>query len=139
MDDARWLLGKLDQALHVLARGRMGMIRTASLQPIHDEIRESSARMLRDAIGATMTELDVDVMEDLMKIVKKLGKGAVRVDNGLEARVKLALELTQMALDRKAPPTPQHLIWMFNEFYKGLEYVMTEEARRAQIAQGGRV
>jgi hypothetical protein len=135
MNRARRLFQTLDQALHILARGRRGLVRTGSLKALDDQIRIRAARNLRRAVGATITDLDINVIDDLMKIVKKLGKGVGHTSNGLEDRLKLTLELTQLALDRKAPPSPDQIIWTFNQIYKGLAWVMQQQQQAAHWAQ----
>ena len=83
-------------------------------------------------MAATVTDLDVDVVKDLMKVVKKLRSKESGDCRELD-RLKLALELLEFTIDKKKPTSPDHIVWMFNRIYGKLGWVTKHEdlARRA--------
>lgn len=85
MQDLKNFFSALRSALSGIERDRKGLYRTADTRSLHLKIKTLYAHNLREA-AAKLTELDVDVMEDLMRIVKKLGRA--------------------MALSRSDPPLP---------------------------------
>ena len=89
------------------------------------------ARSLRLAVVdkmAQIKELDADLLEDLMKMIKKIGKDTAKGGNGFSTRLKLALELTQMTFNNNKMPTYQNeILDRFVFFYQGLEGIMQLE------------
>ena len=82
--------------------------------------------------GDTVTDLDIDVVRDLMKVVKKLRTKEKGNGRDLD-RLKLTLELLELTIGKKAPPDPDHIVWMFNRIYSKLGWVTKHEdlARQA--------
>jgi len=109
----------LEGALSALHRDRLPRYKTAAFTPIQTRLKENYAATLRDAAGK-VTELDVDVMEDLMRIVKKLGKQSTPAESDVERRFRLSLELLDYVLDKRRPTAPDHVLWVFNKLYLGL-------------------
>ena len=83
--------------------------------------RRSSIRLIR-AAGEAVETVDIDVVKDLMKVVKKL-RGKENGDDRELDRLKLSLELLQFTLDKKKPTSPDNIVWMFNRIYNKLTWV----------------
>jgi hypothetical protein len=97
---------------------------------LYEKLRHQKSRRLRRAVAAVIDELDINVFNDLMKVLKKLrtrenGKGK-ELD-----RLELTLELLGYAIDKKKGTSPDFLLWNFNEIYRRLEPVMQAEKARA--------
>lgn len=135
MDRYRLLKGAIDGAVSALLRDRRGLYRTGEAHRLHVRIKELAARRLIEAAGK-VTELDADVLEDLMKIVKKLGKQTASNGNGLETRLKLTLDLLPYIFDKGKNTTPDMLLYRFNELYRGLCQSIPENAI-VTIPKGG--
>ena len=90
---------------------------------LHDKLRKQASRKLKVAVQRdTVTDLDFDVVKDLMKVVKKLRNGEKGNNRELD-RLKLTLELLEFAIDKKGPTSPDHIIWTFNRIYNKLSWV----------------
>ena len=135
MDDFKSFASAIEGALSMLARERKGLYRTGAAKSLHERLKENAARRLRREAGK-VTELDADVLEDLMKIVKKLGKQATPNGNGLETRLKLTLELLPYALEKGKATTPDMLLYRFNEIYQWMSRVFPENST-VNISKGG--
>ena len=135
MENFKRFLSALDGALSALRRDRRALFLTAAVSPVHEKVKANYAQRLRHA-AAKVTELDVDVMEDLMRIVKKLGRHSVSTDNGLEIRLKLTLDLMEYTISRTTPTAPDHLIWLFNKLYQGLSKIIPDKSTLPQAAGG---
>ena len=127
MEDLKNFFSALRNALSGLERDRKGLYRTADTRSLHLKLKALYAHNLREAAGK-LTELDVDVMEDLMKVVKKLGKDSATTGSRLEMRLKLTLDLIDHVISRTMPTTPDHLIWLFNKIYQGLMAIIPDTA-----------
>ena len=127
MKDFTRFLSTLESALSALGRDRQGLYRTAALTPLHQKLKAAYAQNLRLAAGK-VTELDVDVMDDLMKVVKKLSRQSVTTNNGLDTRLKLTLELIQYTMGKTTAAQPDHLLWLFNQIYQGLKKIIPDTA-----------
>ena len=127
MKDFNRFLSALESALSSLGRDRHGLYRTAALTPLHQKLKAAYAQNLRVAAGK-LTELDVGVMDDLMKVVKKLSKQTSTSDNGLETRLKLTLELIEYTMGKTNSTHPDHLLWLFNTIYQGLKKIIPDSA-----------
>jgi len=125
MEDLKNFFSALRGALSGLERDRKGLYRTADTRSLHLKLKTLFAHNLREA-AAKLTELDVDVMEDLMKIVKKLGKDSATTGSRLEMRLKLTLDLIEHVISRTTPTSPDHLLWLFNQIYKGLTGIIPD-------------
>ncbi|SRR6266511_2091400 len=90
-----------ENGLSILERERKGLVRIAAFKPLQDQLHLSARRDLRKQ-AATVTEVDVAVMEDLMRLLKKVGKGVANDKEDFETRLGLALHL------RKPGPPPLH-------------------------------
>lgn len=134
MDDFKWFVGSMEGAISIFRCDRRGLHRSASARPIFDRMRENAARRLRRA-SVKLTEIDVDVMEDLMKVVKKLGRQTTSV-NGLETRFKLTLDLLPYVFDKGKNTTPDLLLYRFMEIYRGLAAAIPENAI-IPVSKGG--
>jgi hypothetical protein len=126
MEDLKRFLSALRSALSGIERDRKGLYRSAETRPLHLRLKAHYAQHLRVAAAAKITELDVDVMEDLMKVVKKLGKDSMGTGNRLETRLKLTLDLIDHVISRTIPTTPDHLLWLFNKIYQGLTAIIPD-------------
>ena len=135
MENFNQFLSALDGALSALRRNGKNLYRTAAVSPLHDKLKATYAQNLRQA-AAKLTELDVDVMEDLMRVVKKLGKQSTPTDNGLDTRLKLTLDLIEHVISRTTPTTPDHLIWLFNKLYQGLSQIIPHNSTLPTAAGG---
>ncbi len=135
MKDFTRFLSTLEGALSAIGRDRKGLYRTAALQPPLEKLKTAYAQSLREAAGK-VTELDVDVMDDLMKVVKKLSRQTSTSDNGLEARLKLTLELIQYTMGKSTSNHPDHLLWLFNKIYQGLRKIIPDTAALPRKAGG---
>ena len=135
MDDFKSFASAIEGALSMLARERKGLYRTGAAKPLHERLKENAARRLRREAGK-VTELDADVLEDLMKIVKKLGKQATPNGNGLETRLKLTLEPIEYAMGKTTSTHPDHLLWLFNTIYQGLRKIIPDTATLPRKAGG---
>ena len=102
MEDLTRFLSALRSALSGIERDRKGFYRTADTRPLHLKLKAHYAHNLREAAGK-LTELDVDVMVDLMRIVKKLGKDSATTGSRLEIRLKLPLDLIEHVISRTTP------------------------------------
>jgi len=78
-----------------------------------------------------VTDLDVDVVKDLMKIVKKLRNGEAGGSDEFD-RIKVTMELMEHAIDKKRPMTPDYAVWTFNEIYRRLEHIERQERSKNQ-------
>lgn len=139
MNRALKLLRAIDGAIHYLRVSNKGIRRHASAS-LREGERLRVARDLRRWVVASITELDADVLEDLIRMIKKVGKDAAKGNNnnGYSERLKLALELTQMTLNnRKTPVYPKPLLDDFNQIYNSLWYVIQEEGKQKLTTQGG--
>ena len=134
MDDFKWFVGTMEAAISAFRYHRKGLYRSARARPIVDRLRENAARRLRRA-SAKLTEIDVDVMDDLMKVVKKLGRQTTSV-NGLETRFKLTLDLLPYVFDKGRNTTPDLLLYRFMEIYRGLARAIPESAI-IPVSKGG--
>ena len=100
---------------------------------LQDKLRRQASRKLRLTVqGDTVTDLDVDVVKDLMKVMKKL-RSKVNGDCRELDRLKLTLELLEFTIDKKKPTSPDHIVWMFNRIYGKFGWVTKHEdlARQA--------
>ena len=103
---------------------------------LYERLRHQKGRRLRIATAQVVTDLDVDVVKDLMKVVKKLRNG----DNGKNKELdhlKLTLELLDYAVDKKKATHPDYLLWNFNEIYRQLGPVMQAEEQKRITMEGG--
>jgi len=98
---------------------------------LHDKLRVGAQRDLRRIAGKLVTDLDVDVVKDLMKIVKKLRIGETGGSSEFD-RIKLALEIMDHAIDKNRPMNPDFAVWTFNEIYRRLAPIETQERARTQ-------
>ncbi|MBI4583208.1 MAG: hypothetical protein HY717_04215 [Planctomycetes bacterium] len=120
--------------LSILERERKGIIRTAAFQPLQDQLHLSARRGLRKQ-AATLTEVDVDVMEDLMRLLKKVGKGTANGKEDFETRLGLALRLLDKL--KPAPDSADMLVWNLNEIYKKVDWIVAQEKKRQLKEKGG--
>ena len=125
MEDLKNFFSALRGALSGIERDRKGLYRTADTRSLHLKLKTLYAHNLREA-AAKLTELDVDVMEDLMRIVKKLGKDSATTGSRLEMRLKLTLDLIEHVLEKARPTSPDHLLWLFNKIYQGLKGIIPD-------------
>ena len=131
------LVNTATAALRALQPDSSYRVASCRVADVLERRRLTASRNLRRAIAANITELDTAVMNDLMRVVKRLSKGATPVeDNGLD-RIKLTLELMEMAVKGAPSRHPEHLIWLFNELYKGLGWVTGQEEQRKRKLKGG--
>ena len=112
--------------------------RTADPQEAHlyERLRHLKGRLLRRATAQVVTDIDVDVVKDLMKVVKKLRNGGNGKDRELD-HLKVTLELLDYAVDKKKPTHPDYLLWNFNEIYRQLGPVMQQEEQKRITMEGG--
>jgi hypothetical protein len=103
---------------------------------LYERLYHQAAHRLREATAEVVTDLDVDVVKDLMKVVKKLRNGGNGKDKELD-RLKLTLELLNYAVDKKKATHPEHLLWNFNEIYRRLGPVMQQEEQKRIMMEGG--
>ena len=76
-----------------------------------------TARRLRRSLASVINEIDTAVMEDLMRILRKLSKSEHKKPNEFDKHMKLALELTNMSYSKSRPPAWNVLLFTFNEVY----------------------
>lgn len=96
-----------------------------------DKLRVGAQRGLRKIAGKLVTDLDVDVVKDLMKIVKKLRNGETG-GSGEFDRVKVTMELMEHTIDKKRPMNPDFAVWTFNEIYRRLAPIEKQERARTE-------
>jgi hypothetical protein len=130
MNDLGRFLSALHMALSTIERDRHQRYHVAALAPLHQRIKEVYATRLRRT-AAKLTELDVDVMDDLMKVVKKLGRDSTPLGSGIELRLKLTLNLIEHLLVKDHATSPDHLLWLFNSLYQGLTKIVPATATQA--------
>ena len=116
------------RAINMLDRGpRSGHPYEARL---YDKLRYQTRTGLRKAVAAVVDDLDVDLVSELMKLIKKLRggeQGSTEFD-----RVKTALDLLEHTLDKKRPESPDSIHWKFNEIYRRLGPIEQQERTRNQ-------
>ena len=117
MDRAQRLIAAGAHGLSILENDRRLKLDTPRKVALRNKIRRNASRSLRRAVWATLNDLDLSVLHDLAKILKKLNgtKGEPDLD-----RVSLAFKLTELTLEKKRPPTPDHILWVFRQIYRGL-------------------
>ena len=103
---------------------------------LSEKLRHQKGRRLRIATAQVVADLDVDVVKDLMKVVKKLRIGDNGKDKELD-HLKVTLELLDYAVDKKKPIHPDFLLWNFNEIYRQLGPVMQQEEQKRMMMEGG--
>ena len=136
MNDVENFIHSLKEVLSALDTMRTASYRIATLHSLPGRLNESAGRRLRRAAAAKVTELDTDVMGDIMKLLKKLGKESTESNHDMEDRFKLTLNLLDYAVSRKIPTAPDQIIWVFNKLYAGLGYLFLNPTTK-QNANGG--
>jgi hypothetical protein len=114
--------GNLTTALHDALTLASRMRKTASIQRCgitHSHERQCVARSLRVAAVKNVAEIDFDVLQDVMALLKKL-RGKVTSNDDFEPRLRLALELLPYSTSKDKPLSPDSLVWLLNSIYKGL-------------------
>jgi hypothetical protein len=134
-DDSRFC-NSVSSALNILDRFRKSPVQSATFKPLMQKIAQARAGQLRKE-AAKLTEVDVDVMEDIMRLAKKLGKGTSADKEDFENRLGLALRLLEM--QKPTPSGPEMLVWHLNEIYKRLDWITDQERKRALKENGGAV
>ena len=76
-----------------------------------------TARRLRTSLASVINEVDTAVMEDLMRILRKLSKAEEKKPNEFDKHMKLALELTNMSYSKSRPPAWNILAETFHQMY----------------------
>lgn len=98
---------------------------------LHAKLRTGAHSSLRLAAERLVTDLDVDVVKDLMKIVKKLRNGETGGSAEFD-RIKLTLELMDKTIDKKHPLSHDSAVWVFSKIYKELEPIERQERIKNQ-------
>ena len=123
MNDVKYFIQSLKGVLSALDAGRTARYRNAARRPLREQYHEDVGRRLRRAATAKITEPDTDVLGDLMKMIKKLGKDSIDSTDDLDRRFKMTLNLLEHAVSKKTPTAPDHIMYLFNKFYSGLGYL----------------
>jgi hypothetical protein len=124
----------VEKGLSILERERKGLVRTAAFKPLQDQLHLSARRGLRKQ-ATTLTEVDVGVMEDLMRLLKKVGKGVAKDKEDFETRLGLALHLLDKL--KPAPHSAEMLVWNLNQLYTKVEWIIAQEQKRQLNEKGG--
>ena len=103
---------------------------------LYEGLHHQAAHRLREATAEVFMDLDVDVVKDLMKVVKKLRNGGNGKDKELD-HLRVTLELLDYAVDKKKATHPDYLLWNFNEIYRQLAPVMQAEEQKRITMEGG--
>ena len=128
MNNVKEFIYSLKGVLSALDAEKTATYRIAALRPLRERYHEEAGRRLRRAATANVTELDMDVLGDLMKVIKKLGKDSVDCKDNIDRRFKMTLELLDYAVSKKSPTPPDQIIWLFNKLYSGIsKYVPTAQ------------
>ena len=138
MTRIRILLMACTDAIRLLAERKVQQAHNRNLAWPDEFRRLYVARNLRRAVTATITELDADLLEDLMRVIKKVGKDAVKDDNGVVDILKLSFQLMEMAATKGSPRTPDFLVWTFNKIYQGLKTSLGAELTAKSPQEGAR-
>ena len=134
----------MDKAMKVVTAGKSA-IQMLNRHPnttdpyenhLYERLRHQKGRRLRIATAQVVTDLDVDVVKDLMKVVKKLRIGENGKGKELD-HLKLTLELLDYAVDKKKATHLDFLLWNFNEIYRRLGPVMQQEEQKRMMMEGG--
>ena len=123
MNNVKEFIHSLKGVLSALDAEKTATYRIAALRPLRERLNEEVGRRLRRAATANVTELDMDVLGDLMKVIKKLGKDSVDSKDELDRRFKMTLNLLEHAVSRKTPTHPDQILYLFNKFYSGLGHL----------------
>jgi len=68
-------------------------------------------------MASVINEVDTAVMEDLMRILRKLSKSEDKKPNEFDKHMKLSLELTNMSYSKSRPPAWNILADTFHQMY----------------------
>ena len=82
------------------------------------QLEIKTARRLRRSLAGVINEVDTAVMEDLMRILRRLSKARDKKPNEFDKHLKLALELTNMTFSKSRPPAWNILLSTFHEVYR---------------------
>ena len=106
-----------EAALSLLAR--RGHVRRSRKEAILcRQLELKAARRLRRSLAGVINEVDTAVMEDLMRILRKLSKADSKKPNEFDKHMKLALELTNMSFSKSRPPAWNILLSTYHEVYR---------------------
>lgn len=84
---------------------------------LHRLLELKTARSLRKSLASVINEVDTAVMEDLMRILRRLSKADNKKPNEFDQHMKLALELTNMSYSKSRPPAWNILMSTFDLVY----------------------
>ena len=98
---------------------------------LYEKLRDQARTGLRKAVAAVVTELDVDLVSELMKVVKKLR--TEEQGSGEFDRVKTTLQLLEHTLDKNRQESPDSVHWKFNEIYRRLGQIEKQERARNRV------
>ena len=82
------------------------------------QLEIKTARRLRRSLAGVINEVDTAVMEDLMRILRRLSKAGDSKPHEYDKRLKLSLELTNMTFSKSRPPNWDMLTFTFNQIYE---------------------
>lgn len=139
MIDHLELLRAWTDVLVVIAQEKAAKGLRRSRAPDLEAQRECVTRDFRRAVTASITELDANLLEDLMRVIKKVGKEAAKDDNGFDNLLKMTFQLMELAVGKATPKAPDHLVWLFSKLYQGLKAVLNAELMTIQRQEGGNV
>ena len=122
MNQGVQLIKTANRAVEALDFERRCKLSGPRLDRLRERHRLVAARELRRAIGATITEIDTALMQNLMQIVKKLSKGVTNGDNGQKDPADVTLKIMEMAVDKGGPRHHSHLTWLFNRIYRDISW-----------------
>ena len=117
------LIDAITDTLNHIRSRRKPLCRYGSLSTPPAAEVQPLRRRFRRALTASATTLDLDVLNDLMRLYRKITKDTGKTQ-GLEPRIQLALELLPACIEKKPPMSPDHVVWHFNEIYKELGKVV---------------
>ena len=97
---------------------RRGQVRRSRREAILcRQLEIKAARRLRRSLAGVINEVDTAVMEDLMRILRRLSKAEDKKPHEYDKRIKLSLELTNMTFSKSRPPSWDALTFTFNQIY----------------------
>ena len=100
---------------------RRGHIRRSRKEAVLYRMLElKAARRLRRSLAGVINEVDTAVMEDLMRILRRLSKAGDKKPNEFDKHLKLALELTNMTFSKSRPPAWNILLSTYHAVYRDI-------------------
>ena len=137
MNQGVQLIKTASRALNTLDFERRCNVSSPRLDRLRERNRLVASRELRRAVAATITEIDTALMQDLMRIVKRLGRGGTNGDNGRKDPADVAVRIMEMAVGKRAVPHVTHLTWLFNTIYRNIAWAFQQSNQQMNYNNEG--